>query len=381
MRILIIARGFPTSREPQDGIFEFEQAKALHRAGHEVYIMTVDTRIKKQIRKIGITSRIIDNIPIYQIYYFPTSIVRRINYKWSSRLEQIFALKLYSYLQAKVGNFDIVHAHYLPCMHQGIILKEKYGIKLVGTEHWSEINRTHLKPYVAYLGNRTYCKVDALITVCQPLKLKIKELFSVDSFVVHNMIDDKFSMSEFVTKKEKVPFVFLMVGSVIYMKGIDVLLEAFYKSNLHQKNVLVKVVGSLSPYKSVLDKRIKELSLEDKFIIMGPTGKSEILHLLQNTDVFVLPSRSENFSVAVLEALAVGVPVISTLVGGIKECIDNDNGYLVPPENIDSLSKSLSYMYTNIEKFNRKGIREKCINKFSSVQISSQILDVYTKLK
>lgn len=380
MRILIIARGFPTLQEPQDGIFEFDQARALKRKGHDVYIMTVDTRVKKQLRKIGITYRVKDNIPIYQIYYFPTSIVRRINYKWSSILEQKLALKLFAYLNKKIGVFDIVHAHFLPCMHQGIAIKNKFDIKLVGTEHWSEINRVPLKPYVLYMGNRTYSQLDALITVCQPLRLKIKELFSVDSYVIHNMVDDKFSEAEFVLRKERNPFIFTMVGSVIYMKGIDLLIESFYKSNLYKKNVIVQIVGSLSPYKQVLEKRIKELSLVDKVIIMGPSDKSRILGLLQNTDVFVLPSRSENFSVAVLEALAVGVPVISTLVGGIKECIDNDNGCLVPPENIDLLSETLLYMYTNVEKYDRRKIREECLNSFSSSQISNQILDVYMKL-
>ena len=120
MKILIIARGFPTAQEPQDGIFEMHQAIALRNMGHEVIIMTIDTRVKKRWRKLGISKTLKDGIRVYQLFIVPTSIIRRLSYKISSKLEQFFALKLYHYVQKCEGPFDIVHAHYLPCIYQGM---------------------------------------------------------------------------------------------------------------------------------------------------------------------------------------------------------------------------------------------------------------------
>ena len=381
MNILIIARGVPTDKTPQDGVFEFDQARALKKAGHNVVVMAVETRIKLQWRKIGITEGIKDEIPTYRIFCFPTSVIRRISYRISSWIENKLALLCYRHVVGRHGLFDVVHAHYLPCSSHGVAIKDKYGINLVATEHWSELNKTPLASYVKYLGDRTYNKLDKLITVCNPLKDRIASLFNVDSVVVHNMVDRMFE-EDYIPERHEVKekFRFIMVGSIIYGKGIDVLIKAFDKSKLKEKGVTVKVIGTFFPYVNTLRTLIEEYDLRDSFEIHPALPKQQIYDELKKADSFVLPSRSENFSVAVLEALAAGLPVIATQTGGILECIDDSNGIVVPVEDIDALAEAMVTMYENIGSYDRQQIRNNCLGKFSASAIAGLLEKEYMSM-
>lgn len=90
-----------------------------------------------------------------------------------------------------------------------------------------------------------------------------------------------------------------------------------------------------------MQKQIDNLKLSHNIHLVGKKTKGEIVQILSDSSVFILPSRSENFSVSILEGLAVGLPVIATLCGGVKECINEKNGLLVPVENVPALADAM----------------------------------------
>ena len=101
------------------------------------------------------------------------------------------------------------------------------------------------------------------------------------------------------------------------------------------------------------------------------------MQILQHSDIFILPSRGENFSVAVLEALACGMPVIASICGGIRECIDSKNGLLFPVNDTYALAKSIQKMVKDINKYDRKAIAEDCQARFSSEVIAKQLIQIF----
>ena len=87
-----------------------------------------------------------------------------------------------------------------------------------------------------------------------------------------------------------------------------------------------------------IEARIRALNLEPHFSLLG--FRSDVVNLLRSSDVFVLPSLAEGFSLSIIEALAAGLPVVATRVGGAAEIIDEGrNGFLVPPADAPALSR------------------------------------------
>lgn len=375
MKILILSRGIPNSKDPQEGCFELDQAKALKAAGHDVTLMAVDSRVRKFWRNPGITKRVIEGITTYKLFLFPTSIIRHlISFPFGIYIEVKEALSLYKYVTKKEGNFDLIHAHFLTNIFYAIKIKEAYGIPVVGTEHWSKVNTEHPTSDVLYMATEAYKNTNKLITVSKSLKDRIANNFSISSKVIHNLIDTSFLSS--LCKTRNNVFTIALVGSLINRKGFDFFIKSFKKSKLSQKKVKVEIIGGGEEFHN-LQSLIKKLGLEYKVYLRGQQNKSTIFNLLNQSDMFILPSRNENFSVSVLEALANGLPVIATICGGIRECIDESNGLLVEVDNEEQMVTALEDMYDNYHRYDRRKIRENCLALYSPENIAQQINEVY----
>ena len=129
-----------------------------------------------------------------------------------------------------------------------------------------------------------------------------------------------------------------------------------------------------------LQKQIKDLGLQDNIHLLGQKTKTEIVDILRDSNAFILPSRNENFSVAVLEALACGLPVISSICGGIRECIFDFNGLLFPVNDVDALADAIKYIFENYQSYDRAKIAEDCKNRFSPEVIARQLTDIFEKV-
>lgn len=378
MNILIVARGIPNKHDPQEGCFEFDQAKAIAALGHEVSVICVDSRVRKFWRKIGITKQKIGNINTFKLFIFPTSIIRHlISYKLGYKIESYFASYLYKKVSRKLGPFDIVHSHFLSCTYYASMIKRKNKCKLVATEHWSELDKNEITSLVRFLGEKTYPYVDTLITVSESLKRNISLFFNKDSVVIHNLIDAEYLKSPVSNNDDICKIV--CVGSLVRRKGFDFLIKAIYESKIYDKNFMLRIIGN-GPERNNLQNLILSCGLEDKIQILGQMSKQDIYGYLHESDFFILPSRHENFSVAVLEALANGLPVIATICGGIRECIDDNNGILVDVDDINGMASALQLMYENRGKYDKEMIQKECLKRYSPSSICEQIISLYSKI-
>lgn len=121
------------------------------------------------------------------------------------------------------------------------------------------------------------------------------------------------------------------VGRLSIEKGVDVLIRAFALAARELPHAELVIVGD-GPERAALESLTAELALADRVRFLGQ--RSDVWDQLAGLDVFVLPSRSEGMPMALLEAMATGLPVVSTSVGGIPEALaDGRSGLLVPPEN------------------------------------------------
>lgn len=154
---------------------------------------------------------------------------------------------------------------------------------------------------------------------------------------------------------DRYPFRIVSVGRLHWKKSLETLLQAGALLRQAGLPFLVEVAGS-GPEEEKLRYLANLLGLDDHVSFLGPKEPASIRDLLSGADVFVLCSISEGLSNAVLEAMATGVPVVSTAVGGMDEVICDDvNGLLVPPLDPASLAVALRRLAADDELRARLG--------------------------
>jgi glycosyltransferase involved in cell wall biosynthesis len=138
----------------------------------------------------------------------------------------------------------------------------------------------------------------------------------------------------------------LCVGAVVPHKGHDLLLDAL--DGIASLSWRCTVVGPLDrdpPFVEWLRRRAADAGLADRICFAGPLTREELGRQYRAADVLVLPSRLEAYGMVVTEALAVGLPVLATAVGGVPEALgrtpDGPPGLLVPPDDAHALGEAL----------------------------------------
>jgi colanic acid/amylovoran biosynthesis glycosyltransferase len=159
----------------------------------------------------------------------------------------------------------------------------------------------------------------------------------------------------------------LATGRLVWKKGFDYLLTAFARMASAGVDFEADIIGE-GPLRSVMRFSIADLGLDSRVRLRGAVSSSEVLAKLQATDVFVLSSVEEGISNAALEAMASGVPVVTTTAGGMAEAVsDGVEGFVVPVRDADALANRLGYL-ANDENLRAKladAARRRAVSQFS----------------
>ena len=145
----------------------------------------------------------------------------------------------------------------------------------------------------------------------------------------------------------------LSIGRLTYQKGHEFLVQAMSKVRSRFPNAKAGICGD-GPLRLPLQAQIVEASLSGQVQLLG--AWEDISPLLASAEIFILPSRWEGLSRALMEAMAAGLPVIATQVDGIKDLInDGVNGLLIPAEDAEALGNSILQLIDDTEMRNRIG--------------------------
>jgi glycosyltransferase involved in cell wall biosynthesis len=122
---------------------------------------------------------------------------------------------------------------------------------------------------------------------------------------------------------------------------------------------------------------VKSGAVADCVEFTGEIEHNKVAALMQQSDVFVLFSNVENLPCVIIEALACGLPVISTNVGGISEVVNEQNGILIERGDEEALFKSMDYMLDHFDEYDPQRLHEYAAEKFSIKVIASKFLKIY----
>jgi len=176
----------------------------------------------------------------------------------------------------------------------------------------------------------------------------------------------------------------LSVAAMVYDKGLDTLVSALARvpSDLRD-SIHAMIVAREGPLKATLMELITRGGLNGTVDIVGYIPYEDLVHLMRRADLFVLPSRAAVFDLALLEAAAVGAPIVTTAVGGNLEMFDHDSALLIPPDDPESLAKAIADSLS--DPVSRKSMAERGARRveenFSLDRMMSTYLDLYREAR
>jgi glycosyltransferase involved in cell wall biosynthesis len=170
------------------------------------------------------------------------------------------------------------------------------------------------------------------------------------------------------------------VGNIRRIKGHDIFIKAAASIAPHFPNVSFSIAGEVleEDYFAELEALVRKLNLSGRFHFAG--GITDLHEYLSAADIFVLPSRSEGFSNALIEAMAASLPIVATDVGGNAEAVnDGVNGILVPPEDPAALSEAISRLLSDPSQARKMGEAGRVLaaKQFTTEAMMNQITNTY----
>jgi len=373
MYIMIVARGYPTEKYKGNGIFEFDQAKALAKAGCKVVYAAVDIRSIRRWRKWGIESFEQDGVQVRAINIPCGRIPEILKHK----VAYIGLKKLYDLIIQEFGKPDVLHAHFTGIGYVAAKLKQQIHIPLVITEHSSLLMKTSLDKKLMNIADYAYRKADIVIAVSPALANVIENNFNIKPLYLPNIVDT--SVFYYAPRRECNKFNFVSAGSLIYRKRMDLTIEAFGRAFGDSKDVTLTIFGEGNE-RTKLEDLIKKYKLENRVSLMGMVSRKDIAKKMRECDCFVLASRAETFGVVYIEALASGIPVIATKCGGPEGFVHEGNGIMIPVDDVDALASAMKFMYENKNLYDRRIIANETQKKFSPESVANHLISIYKKI-
>lgn len=325
-----------------------------------------------------------DGVPAQQIKAMGIPVIGLgMTYKW--RLDALYRLYMvFRHTQPTILHTWMFHANLL-----GRVIGRLAGIPIIITSrHSVRIGgkwREHLKGWTVKLD-------DKIIAVCEMARqLEIENAHAPPEkvVVIYNSIDwRKFadtnplarnSIRQALNISPNAPLIGA-VGRLTPAKGFDILLQSFVKIHHQIPDARLLLVGD-GALRQLLETLTRQVNLTDSVIFTGT--RNDIPHILKALDIFILSSLWEGLPNTILEAMAASVPVIATTVGGVPEVITHqENGWLIPPNNVTALTDAVIYLLQNPSERHRLGAngQKRVKNSFDAEFTAQKTINLYQAL-
>jgi N-acetyl-alpha-D-glucosaminyl L-malate synthase BshA len=317
------------------GVVATELGLELARRGHEIHFITYSQPVRLALLNANVYYHEV-NVPEYPLFHFQP-------YELALSSKLVDMVKLYK--------IELLHVHYaIPHAYAGYMAKqmlkdEGINLPMITTLHGTDITLVGNHPFYKTAVTFSINKSDFVTSVSESLKADTLKLFNIKNEIQvipnfieldKNTIDPSISCrrSVMATENEKI---ITHISNFRKVKRIPDVIKIFYKIQ-QQIPAKLMMVGD-GPEKEKAEILCQELGILDKVIFFG--NSNEIDKILSYTDLFLLPSETESFGLAALEAMAWSVPVISSDSGGLPEVnFEGVSGYLSDVGNTDEMAEN-----------------------------------------
>lgn len=317
------------------GVVATELGLELAKKGHEIHFITYKQPVRLALLSQNVHYHEV-NVPEYALFHY-----------------QPYELALSSKLvdMVKLHGIEILHVHYaIPHAYAGYMAKQmlkEHGIEIpmITTLHGTDITLVGSHPYYKPAVNFSINQSDYVTSVSESLKKDTNAFFKINKEieVIPNFIEIEVAQSHQFTNCQRDLMakpsekIITHISNFRKVKRIPDVIKIFHQIQ-QQIPAKLMMVGK-GPEKEKAEYLCEELGISNQVIFFGNT--QEIDKILCFTDLFLLPSETESFGLAALEAMACGVPVISSNTGGLPEV--NLHGYSGFLSNVGDVSRMASF--------------------------------------
>ena len=245
-------------------------------------------------------------------------------------------------LRRRVG---YLHAHFADInLEYTYILSQLTGIPYGVTTHRSDLIDD---PLPVSKAATLFAGASRLITISLFNSELMCEKFAVNPQSIH-LVHCGVRLEDFIFRQKKrrsscAPLRILSVGRLVHEKGHDVLIRALAILKDVKRDLQVQIIGA-GPERRSLQKLADDLQVADRVELLGVRQHDFVQRALEQSDLFVLASRSEGIPVACMEAMATGTPIIATRTNGLPELVlHGETGLLVEPDDASSLANAIAW--------------------------------------
>ncbi|KOY52619.1 N-acetyl-alpha-D-glucosaminyl L-malate synthase BshA [Polaribacter dokdonensis] len=317
------------------GVVATELGMALADKGHEVHFITYNQPVRLDFisHKLHFHQVLIEEYPLFQYQPYELAL--------SSKMVEV----------VKKYNLEVLHVHYaIPhayaaFMAKQMLLEKGIHIRVVTTLHGTDITLVGSHPTYKTAVEFSINNSDVVTAVSNNLKDTTNQLFNIrkNIEVVYNFIDvDKYSKAgeeecKRIALAKPNERILTHISNFRPVKRVEDVIKVFFEV---QKEIPSKLlmIGE-GPERMKAEILTKELGLKNKVFFLG--NSTEIDQILCYSDMFLLPSKTESFGLAALEAMAAKTPVISTNTGGLPEVnIHGETGFLSSLGDVNDMAKN-----------------------------------------
>lgn len=288
-----------------------------------------------------------------------------------SELKRLYLILFEYYKTLKEKKIDVIHIN-SACSKIGIFrdaicvaLGKKYPIVF----HCHCNIQDQLRGSISQkLGKYIFNSVDYVLVLNEESFSYVDQQSNVKLSIMPNSIDSNFIKDSFKVEEELKNIIY--VGHVKRGKGIFEIIEVASK----MYDIIFHLVGPVS-------NEIAEINLPSNVICYGRKEHIDAINLMSTADAFLFPSYTEGFSMVMLEAMAVGLPIIASNVGANRDMIEEKGGIIVSPKVSDEIISAIEMIRSKkVRSEMSKWNLEKVKNNYRSEKISKLLQEVYCEI-
>ncbi|MEJ2193538.1 MAG: N-acetyl-alpha-D-glucosaminyl L-malate synthase BshA [Ignavibacteriaceae bacterium] len=357
------------------GVIATELGKELALRGHQVHIISyaLPFKLSQYVENIFFHEVETSNYPLFEFPLYSLTL--------ASKMIEV----------AEFENLDLLHVHYaIPHATSAFLAKQivngKRDLKIVTTLHGTDITLVGLEPSFLPLVKFSIDQSDGVTAVSRFLKEKTITNYnsSTEIEVIPNFVDtEKFKPNANKEFRNRIApngeKILVHTSNFRVVKRVTDVIRIFERVHKTIPSKLI-LVGD-GPDRSECERLCRQLDICENVKFLGK--QEGLVEILTSSDVFLIPSQSESFGLAALEAMSAGLPVVSSSVGGLPELVKhNETGFIAEIGDIDRMAKYVIDLLTNERKYERfsQNARKRAVEEFDIAKIVPLYESFYNKV-